>query len=124
MAQTTFIKNFKDIHEKAEKAIYTDGAAFMNVLAPCPRGWRYPAEDLMIMCDLAVETCFWPLFEVINGEWKLTYKPKNKLPIEEFLKPQGRFKHLFKPGNEHLIANIQADIDRKWEQLLVKCGEK
>ncbi len=123
VAQTTFIKNFKDIHEKSEKAIYTDGAAFMNVLAPCPRGWRYPAEDLMKMCELAVETCFWPLFEVINGEWKLSYMPKNKLPIDEFLKPQGRFKHLFQKGSEHLIEAIQTDIDKRWEQLLIRCGE-
>lgn len=123
VAQTTFIKTFKDLHTKAEKAIYTDGAAFMNVLAPCPRGWRYPAEDLMEMCRLAVETCFWPLFEVIEGEWTLNYKPKNKLPIEDFLKPQGRFKHLFTKENEHLIEAIQADIDKKWDALLVKCGD-
>ncbi len=77
----------------------------------------------MEMCDLAVETCYWPLFEVINGEWKLSYMPKNKRPIEDFLKPQGRFKHLFKKGNEHLIVEIQADIDKRWEQLLVRCGE-
>ncbi|MDH6459837.1 pyruvate ferredoxin oxidoreductase beta subunit, partial [Fusobacterium sp. PH5-7] len=71
VAQTTFIGNFKDLHEKAEKAIYTEGAAFLNILAPCPRGWRYEGEDLMEMCKLAVETCYWPLFEVIDGEWKL-----------------------------------------------------
>ncbi|MBK5251528.1 MAG: pyruvate ferredoxin oxidoreductase [Peptostreptococcaceae bacterium] len=123
VAQTTFMGNFKDIHEKAEKAIYTKGPAFLNVLAPCPRGWRYEPEELMEICKLAVDTCFWPLFEVVNGEWKLTYKPKNKLPIEEYLKPQGRFKHLFKPGNEHLIADIQKKVDRKWESLLKKCGE-
>lgn len=123
VAQTTFIGNFKDMHEKSEKAIYTEGAAFLNVLAPCPRGWRYSSEKLMDMCKLAVETCYWPLFEVINGEWKLSYKPKNKLPIEEFLKEQGRFAHLFKPGNEHLIAQIQEDVDRRWEALLKRCGE-
>ena len=78
----------------------------------------------MEICKLAVDTCFWPLFEVINGEWKLTYKPKEKLPIEAFLKPQGRFKHLFKKGNEHLIAEIQADVDKKWNDLLKRCGEK
>ena len=55
----------------------------------------------MEICKLAVETCYWPLFEVINGEWKLNYRPKKKLPIEEFLKKQGRFKHLFKPENRH-----------------------
>lgn len=123
VAQTTFVKNFKDLHEKSEKAIYTSGPAFMNVLAPCPRGWRYDESELMEICRLAVETCYWPLFEVINGEWHLTYKPKEKLPVEEFLKPQGRFKHLFKPGNEHMIEDIQKEVDRKWNKLLAKCGE-
>jgi len=77
----------------------------------------------MEICKLAADTCFWPLFEVINGEWKLTYKPKKKLPVEEYLRPQGRFKHLFKPGKEHLIEDIQKEVDRKWEALLKKCGE-
>ena len=100
VAQTTFIGNFKDMHEKSEKAIYTEGPAFLNVMAPCPRGWRYDAPELMHICKMAVETCVWPLFEVINGEWILNYEPKNKLPVEEYLKTQGRFKHLFKKGNE------------------------
>ena len=124
VAQTTFIGNFKDLHEKAEKAIYTEGAAFLNILAPCPRGWRYEGEDLMEMCKLAVETCYWPLFEVIDGEWKLSYRPKVKLPVEEFLKKQGRFKHLFKPQNRHIIDRIQKDVDLKWERLLKRCGEE
>lgn len=112
------------MYEKAEKAIYTEGAAFLNILAPCPRDWRYESEDLMEICRLAVETCYWPLFEVINGEWKLTYRPKKKLPIEEFLKKQGRFKHLFKPENRHIIDRIQANVDLKWERLLKRCGEE
>lgn len=124
VAQTTFIGNLKDLHEKSEKAIYTEGAAFLNILAPCPRGWRYSTEKLMEMCKLAVETCYWPLFEVINGEWKLSYKPKNKLPITEFIKDQGRFAHLFKPGNEHLIEELQREVDKKWEILLKRCGEE
>lgn len=124
VAQTTFLGNMKDLHEKSEKAIYTEGAAFLNVLAPCPRGWRYSTEKLIEMCKLAVETCYWPLFEVINGEWKLSYKPKNKLPITEFIKDQGRFAHLFKPGNEHLIEEMQNEVDRRWEALLKRCGEE
>ena len=118
VAQTTFVKNFKDIHVKSEKAIYTPGAAFMNVLAPCPRGWRYDMADILNICQLAVDTCFWPLFEVIEGEWIVNYVPKKKLPIEDFLRPQGRFKHLFKPGKEQLIADIQAEIDHRWDELL------
>ena len=119
-AQTTFIGNLKDLYEKSEKAIYTPGAAFLNVLAPCPRGWRYEGEDIMEVCKMAVETCFWPLYEVENDVWKVNYEPKNKRPVEDFLKLQGRFKHLFKKGNEDLIAEIQRDVDHRWELLLKK----
>ena len=75
----------------------------------------------MKMCRLAADTCFWPLFEVEDGEWRLTYKPKEKLPVEEFLKPQGRFRHLFKSENSHLLEELQQETDRRWESLLSKC---
>lgn len=123
VAQTTFISNMRDLYLKAEKAIYTPGAAFLNVLAPCPRGWKYDTPDIIDICKLAVETCYWPLFEVIDGKWILSHKPKKKLPLEDFLKKQGRFKHLFKPGNEHLIAQFQEEVDKRWEELLIRCGE-
>lgn len=121
VAQTTFVQNFKDLHLKAEKAIYTKGATFLNVMSPCPRGWRYNTSDIIEICNLAVETCYWPLFEVIDGEWILNYEPKKKLPIEDFLRPQGRFKHLFKKGNEDLIEQFQKEVDKRWENLLKKC---
>lgn len=123
VAQTTFIGNMMDLYQKSEKAIYTKGPAFLNIMAPCPRGWRYEAEDIAEICKMAVETCYWPLFEVIEGKWELSYKPKNKLPIEEFLKFQGRFKHMFTKGNEGLIAAFQSEVDRRWEELLRRCGE-
>jgi pyruvate ferredoxin oxidoreductase beta subunit len=122
VAQTTFTGNFADLHRKAEKAIYTEGASFLNVMTPCPRGWRYATEDIMEICRLAVETCYWPLFEVDHGVWKLSYEPKRKLPIEDFLRPQGRFKHLFKPGNEHLIELFQQEVDKRWEDLQYLCA--
>ena len=122
VGQSTFTLNFNDLHKKAEKAIYTEGASFLNLMTPCPRGWRYPTEDIMEICRLAVETCYWPLFEVEHGKWRLTYEPKKKLPIEDFPRPQGRIKHLFKPGNEHLIEEFQAEVDRRWEDLLYKCN--
>ena len=118
IAQTAMIGNFKDIYEKAEKAIYTDGPAFINALAPCPRGWGYDPSDLIQIEKLAVDTCFWPLYEVVNGVYKITYKPAKKLPVEEFLQTQKRFKHLFKPGNEDLIVEIQKTVDEKWNYLL------
>jgi pyruvate ferredoxin oxidoreductase beta subunit len=122
VAQTTFLGNFSDIHRKAEKAIYTEGAAFLNVMAPCPRGWRYETGDLMKICRLAADTCYWPLFEVEQGRWRLTYEPKKKLPVEDFLRSQGRFRHLFRPENEHLIEQFQKEVDRRWEDLLYQCA--
>ena len=118
VAQTAAYMNFKDLYEKAEKAIYTEGPTFLNVLSPCPRGWGYPTEDLMTINKLAIETCYWPLYEVENGKYKITYKPAKKLPIEEFLKPQKRFKHMFKPGNEWMIEEFQKEVDRRWQALL------
>ena len=87
VAQTTFVQNFKDLHTKAEKAIYTEGAAFLNVMAPCPRGWRYNTPDILEICQLAVDTCFWPLFEVIDGEWIVNYVPKKKTANRRLLTP-------------------------------------
>ena len=75
------------------------------------------------MAQLAIDTCFWPLFEVENGEWKLTYKPKEKLPLRDWISKQGRFRHLFRPENEHIIDELQAAVDRRWEELLKRCGE-
>ncbi|MDP4091883.1 MAG: thiamine pyrophosphate-dependent enzyme [Bacillota bacterium] len=123
VAQTAAIGNMKDLHEKSEKALYTKGPTFMNVLAPCPRGWQYNTPDLMDINKLAVETCFWPLYEVIDGKYVVNYKPKNKLPVKEFLKPQNRFKHIFKPGNEYMLEEIQEETDKRWEHLLKLAGE-
>ncbi len=123
VAQTTFIGNMKDLYVKAERAIYTPGAAFLNIMAPCPRGWRYDAPDIIEICKLGVETCYWPLFEVIDGKWRLSYEPRKKLPLEDFLCKQGRFKHLFKPENEYLIEAFQEEVDRRWEELKKRCEE-
>lgn len=121
-AQTTFTPNFKDLYTKAEKAIYTPGAAFLNVLSPCPRGWGYDPSEIMTICKLAIDTCYWPMYEVIDGKWILSYEPKNRLPIEEFLRPQRRFKHLFNKENEELIGKLQEEVDRLWEALKNRCN--
>ena len=118
VAQSIAFMDFKDLYEKAEKAIYTEGPAFLNVFSPCPRGWGYPTEDLMEINKLAVQTCYWPLYEVVDGKYKITYKPAKKLPIEEFLKPQKRFRHMFKEGNEWMIEEFQKEVDRRWNDLL------
>ena len=118
VAQTIAFMDFRDLYEKAEKAIYTKGPTFLNVFSPCPRGWGYPTEDLMEINKLAVQTCYWPLYEVVDGKYKITYKPAKKLPIEEFLKPQKRFRHMFKEGNEWMIEEFQKEVDRRWNDLV------
>ena len=115
--------HWQDLHNKAKKGFEADGPAFLNVLAPCPRGWRYEADEGIELARLAVETCYWPLFEVVDGVWKLTYRPKEKRPVRDWLKIQGRFKHLFKPENEHIIDELQAKVDKDWADLLKRCEE-
>ncbi len=120
-AQTTFLGDFRDLHTKAHKAIYTEGPCFLNVLSPCPRGWRYEMEDLAEICKLAVDTCVWPLYEIEDGVWRLNYEPAKKLPVERFLEKQGRFKHMFAKGNEWMIEDAQKYVDDQWEKLTNRC---
>jgi len=105
------ISNWNDLVTKAEKAFKADGPAFLNILAVCHRGWRFPQENAIQVAKLAVETGFWPLFEVEKGVWRFTYKPKERKPIIEFLKTQGRFEHLFKEENKKALEIIQKEID-------------
>jgi pyruvate ferredoxin oxidoreductase beta subunit len=114
---------WRDLMQKTRKAVNCGGPAFMNVLSSCNRGWRHGTEETIELTQLAVDTCYWPLYEVENGDWTLSYTPREKPPVEEWLKRQGRFRHLFKPQNRHLIGRLQEEVDRRWEQLLALCGE-
>lgn len=118
-----------DLIKKARKGLETEGPAFLHVIAPCPRGWRYDMSRGIEISRLAIETCVFPLWEAIDGEYQLSapskaiaLKPERKKPVREYLKPQGRFRHLFTPEFEHLIDRIQEVVDRRWQKLLKKCG--
>ncbi len=121
VAQAT-ISHWKDLITKAQKAFAANGPAFINVLCPCHRGWRYPQENTVEIAKLAVETCFWPLYEVENGKWRITYRPKEKKPITEWIKSQGRFKHLLKEENKPVVEAIQKEIDESWAHLEKLCS--
>ena len=108
----------RDLMQKVQKAVRTEGPCFINILAPCPRGWRYNPPDTIAMCKLAAETCVWPLYEIEDGKLKINFKPREKKPVRDWLKSQGRFKHLFAAKNEALIEQIQQDVDDKWNALL------
>lgn len=112
------ISNWSDLLKKSEKAFNTKGPAFLNILSPCVPGWGYKPEDTVEMAKLAVDTCFWPLYEVENGKYIINYDPKDKKKaIIEWLKSQARFSHLMLPKNSALVAEIQADVDKKWDRL-------
>jgi pyruvate ferredoxin oxidoreductase beta subunit len=114
---------WRDLTSKAEKAFATVGPAFINVLTPCPLGWGCDGAATVELSMLAVDTCMWPLYEVVDGEYKITYTPKEKKPIEDFLKPQARFKHLFKGDEgEAVRARMQEWVDMKWAKLQAKAG--
>jgi len=114
------VSHWKDLINKAEKALNTEGPAFINVLAPCQLGWRFAPEKGVDIAKLAVETCFWPLYECENGKYKINVIPKEKKPIMEYIKNQGRFRHLMRDDAKGVIEDIQNDIDKRWEELLTK----
>lgn len=113
----------RDLVRKVAKALSVDGPTFMNIIAPCPRGWRSDGAESIDLARQAVNTCYWPLFEVEDGEYRLTYRPHYKQPLVPWLKRQGRFAHLFRRGNEEALRRIEAWVDEEWERLLAKCHE-
>jgi len=112
---------WRDLMAKAQKAIAADGPSFIDVLIPCQRGWRFPPDETIAISRLAVDTCVWPLYEVVNGEWRLNYRPDPKRPITDWLQSQGRFQHLLTPQNRHLVDALQEEVDRQWARLLERC---
>ncbi len=114
--------NFRDFMRKVKKAVDADGPSFINVIAPCWRGWRFPEEETIEVARLAVDTCYWPLLEVQDGKWTLNYVPRKKKPLADWLRKQGRFSHFFEPGNEWMLEHLQAEVDRQWEELLTRAG--
>lgn len=119
-AQAT-ISNWKDLIQKSQKAFETKGPAFLNVLSMCHRGWRFKQQDTVKIAKLAVETCFWPLYEITDGTYRLNYKPRKKRDITEWLSCQGRFGHLLDPEQTTIIAHIQKEVDARWSKLVSLC---
>lgn len=108
---------WQDLYNKAKKAFEVNGPAFLNVLTACPTEWKYNTKDTVRITQLAVDTCIWPLWEYENGKFRITYFPKEKKPVEEWLKKQERFSHLFQEKNRWLLEEIQKKVDQDWEYL-------
>ncbi len=108
-----------DFMKKVEKAISIDGPTYIHLHSPCLVGWGIAENMGVTVARAAVETCMFPLYEVENGiHYQITKNIKDKKPIAEYLKLQGRFKHLFsnEAGAEYM-AEMQHDVDAGWDYL-------
>ncbi len=107
-----------DMYNKIVKAASVRGPTVLHYFSPCPTGWRADPAKSITIARLAVQTRIWPLYEYENGKYKINVMVKKPKPVEEYLKLQGRFKHLFKPENKWLIEEIKREVEERWNQLL------
>ena len=104
-----------DLARKVEKAARIKGPRLIHALAPCPPGWDYDPQETVEIGHLAVKCGIWPLREYENGRIVHTRVPHPRVPVEEYLRRQGRFRHLFEPQrDEQALAAIQAGVDAYW----------
>ena len=101
-----------DFIRKFETAKSIKGMKFIHILTPCPTGWKINPSQTVKLARLAVQTSIFPLFEIRSGEITLNYTEKDK-PVEDYLKLQGRFKHIKKKD----VTIIQKNVDRKWKKI-------
>ncbi len=118
--------HYRDFITKFRKALEVEGPAFIHAFSPCPRGWRSESSKTMELAKLAVETGIHPLYEIINGEEYIMSAPSKNLtelkPVDEYMKLQGQFKHLFSPQWEGFRKQVQEQVTADWERLKKKCG--
>jgi len=104
----------EDLIRKVSKAKQIKGTKFLHIYAPCPTGWKHPPNITIKIARLATETNVFPVYEVENGVYKINKKIKNPKPVSEYLKLQGRFRHL----TAEEIEYIQEEVNKNWKRLL------
>ena len=110
---TATVADLRDLEAKVETAMAVHGARYLHILVPCPLGWGSASHDTIRLARLARETGIFPVFEARHGEVTAVTKIRHRVPVEEYLKPQKRFAHLFgTPGQPEMLAQIQAEADR------------
>ena len=123
---TATVADLRDLEAKVEKAMSVRGARYLHVLVPCPLGWGAASHDTIRLARLARETGIFPVFEAEHGEVTAVTKIRHPVPVEDYLKPQKRFAHLFgSAGDAQMLAQIQARADRNIRRfkLLDETGE-
>lgn len=116
----------QDLIKKAAKAQWYanhEGLVYGKILIACPLNWKSKDEDGNLIVDAAVKSCFFPLYEVEHGKTNITYDPEAKgerVPITDWLNRMGKTRHLLKPENKELLAQLDAEIARRWRRLRAK----
>lgn len=114
---TATVDDFRDLQRKVKTALSVEGPKYIHILAPCPLGWGHPGELTVKITRLAKDTGLFPVYEIINGKVTNAKKIPVKAPVEEYLKLQGRFKHLFKKGvPSDEVAKIQQIANQNIER--------
>jgi pyruvate ferredoxin oxidoreductase beta subunit len=114
---TATIADLRDLEYKVERAMGMHGARYLHVFVTCPLGWGSAAHDSIRIARLAKETGLFPVFEAEHGDVTGVTKIRRQLPVEDYLRPQKRFAHLFSPEpRDDVIALIQQRADRNIER--------
>jgi pyruvate ferredoxin oxidoreductase beta subunit len=110
---TATVANLRDLEAKVEHAMTLRGARYIHVLVTCPLGWGSASRDTVRIARLACETGLFPVFEAAAGDVVSVTKIRHRLPVQDYLRPQRRFAHLFEPEERtDVIARIQSRADR------------
>ncbi len=110
---TATVADLRDLEAKVEKAMSLRGARYLHVFVPCPLGWGAASCDTIKLARLARETGLFPVFEAERGEITAVTKIRHRVAVEDYLRLQKRFAHLFgTPGRPDIVARIQAMADR------------
>jgi pyruvate ferredoxin oxidoreductase beta subunit len=107
-----------DLMEKVKKGAAVRGPAYIHIFSVCPTGWRCATDLAVRLGRLAVETGIFPLYEVEDGKYKLNYEPAKLRPVKDYMKPQGRFRHL----SDEIIKQIQDRVVKEYEELKEKAA--
>jgi len=109
-----------DLFSKVKKARMADGPSYLHILSVCPTGWRIPSDQAIRYGRLAVETGVFPLYEIVNGKYSLTYNPEPLRHMVDYFNGQGRYRHL----TVKTISKIQERVNLDWKRLKYLCGLK
>jgi pyruvate ferredoxin oxidoreductase beta subunit len=113
--------HWHDLSRKVSSAVAVDGPSFLNVLTDCPVGWGHEPRLMPHVLNGAVDCLFWPLYEVVDGSYALSYEPERPIPVEDWLRLQTRFAHLLRPESRPVLDRIQAQVEADWKELKERC---